>query len=410
MGLLFTSMNSRKIIWFICVVIGIALLIVGILTTVAKQRFLSHISTLAPLPPMGWNGWNHFGCKEEVNETLIKEIVLALKSSGMRDVGYEYVVLDDCWQIGRDTQGNIIPDPKKFPSGMRALGDYIHKHGMKFGIYTSAGRKTCEKREGSYRNELRDVQAYASWGVDYIKVDWCGIEYLDTKTQYEKWRRAIEKTGRPIVLSIAIADIEKIDNNEVWKWGRGIGHLWRTARDVLDYWPDVLRVLDRNAQYAQYSGPHGWNDADMLQVGNGGMTDEEYKSHFSMWAMMASPLMAGNDVRFMQPRIKKILTNYEVIAIDQDPLGIQGTKVFDNSHGQEIWKKQLAGGKTALAMFNRADEEATMIFSWDMLGVATASAEVRNAWSHDTVELSSNDFTVTLPSHGVEVFVVAIPQ
>ncbi len=401
------SMKNQRIIWYACIVFGLLLVIVLGMQLVTRQRFLPQLDKLAPTPPMGWNGWNHFGCSEKINEDFVKEIVLAMVNSGMKDAGYEYVVLDDCWQIGRDARGNIIPDPKKFPSGMRALGDYIHKHGMKFGIYTSAGRKTCEKREGSYKSEQRDVQAYASWGVDYIKVDWCGIEYLDTKTQYEKWRRAIEKTGRPIVLSIAIADIEKIDNNEVWKWGRGIGHLWRTARDVLDYWPDVLRVLDRNAQYAQYSGPHGWNDADMLQVGNGGMTDEEYKSHFSMWAMMASPLMAGNDVRSMEPRIKKILTNYEVIAIDQDPLGIQGTKIFDNSLGQEIWKKPLIGGRVALAVFNRADDEASVTFSWDTLGVATLSAQVRNAWSHDVVDISSNDTTVMLPSHGVEVFIAA---
>jgi len=364
------------------------------------------VRNLAPTPPMGWNGWNHFRCSDEVNEQLIRETVDALVASGMKDVGYSYVVLDDCWQVARDEFGHIVPDLKKFPGGMRALGDYIHGRGLKFGIYTSAGRTTCEKRSGSFGFERNDVKTYASWGVDYIKVDWCGIEYLDTETQYKKWRKAIEQSGRPMVLSIAIADIEKIPYNNVWQWGRGIGHLWRTTVDILDYYPDILRIIDQNSQYARYGGPNGWNDADMLQVGNGGMTIEEYKTHFSMWAMMASPLFAGNDVRNMKSDIKDILTNKEIIAVNQDILGKQATKIVQ-VESREVWLKPLYDSRAhAVAVLNRLDDSAYTVIEWKQLGLTGKRYLVRDLWKRLDDGIYTDKYEVVIPAHGTVVLLL----
>lgn len=361
---------------------------------------------IAPTPPMGWNGWNHFRCSPELNEQAFKEIVDALEASGMRDAGYMYVNLDDCWQIARSSEGTIIVDPQRFPSGIAALAKYVHSKGLKFGIYTSAGRLTCERRPGSYGFEYQDVQTYASWGVDYIKVDWCGIEYLDTYTQYMKWRDAIAATGRPMVLSIAIANIDFIENNEVWLWGRDAGQLWRTAIDIQDDWNDMLRVMDRNSQYAQYAGPSGWNDADMLQIGNGGMTTEEYRTHFTMWAMMASPLIAGNDVRNMPEDIREILTQPEVIAINQDRLGNQARLIM-SKNGIQMWSKKLSGfGKHyAIALLNRTEEEKDADIVWQELGLPRL-VFVRNIWEKKNRGLSWKDYSIAVPPHGVVLLIV----
>lgn len=381
--------------------------VMGVLIGAQKALFGVRMTMMAPIPPMGWNGWNHFRCSEKVNESLVKQIADAMVSSGMKAVGYRYINLDDCWQVARDRFGTIVPDIHKFPNGMRSLGEYIHSKGLLFGIYTSAGRTTCEKRPGSFGYEQQDVNTYASWGVDYVKVDWCGIDYLDTETQYKKWRQVIEKTGRPMVLSIAIADIEKIDHNDVWKWGHGIGHMWRTTRDIIDYWPDILRIIDENSQYSKFSGPNGWNDADMLQVGNGNMTIEEYRTHFTMWAMMASPLIAGNDIRNMSSDIRNTLTNKDVIAIDQDPLGIQAKKIAESGTGQEVWIKQLARKNTyAVSVVNRADQDASYTISWQTIGVGSVKVRVVDVWAKQDRGISTLQYEVKLPVHGTVLLVV----
>lgn len=385
---------------FIFLLLYISILL--ILTSQSQTVKRTSLNDLALTPPMGWNGWNHFRCDEAVNEQLIKEMADAMVESGMKDVGYEYINLDDCWQIGRRNDETIIVDPERFPSGMQALVDYVHSKGLKFGIYTSAGRQTCEGRPGSYGYEQKDADTYAHWGVDYVKVDWCGIEYLDTVTQYSKWRQAIKSTGRPMVLSIAIADITNpnIGDNRPWIWGKGIGHLWRTTLDIRDRWEDIVRIIDRNSQYAEYARVGGWNDPDMLEVGNGGMTEVEYRSHFSMWAMMAAPLVVGNDLRNMSTTTKEILTNSEVIAVNQDPLGIQGTKVSENG-GLEVWSKKLQGyGNRAVVLLNRESRPANITVKWSDTNLADA-ALVRDLWARENLGLSVSSYTAEVPSHGV---------
>lgn len=356
---------------------------------------------LALRPPMGWNGWNHFRCSPKLNEKTFKEIVDTIVGTGMRDAGYQYVSLDDCWQIGRGADGQIIVDPERFPSGIKALATYVHERDMFFGIYTSAGRLTCEKRPGSYGYEYIDTTTYASWGVDYIKVDWCGIEYLDTQTQYRVWSDAIKQTGRPMVLNIAIAAIETIENNAVWEWGHGVADSWRTARDLLDFWDDILRVADINTRYADYSRIGGWNDADMMQVGNGGMDLESYRSHFSLWSMMSSPLIAGNDVREMSPEIIKILTNKEVISINQDPLGEQA-KVVAESDGVQVWVKRLYHrGDRAVGVLNRSEQEKTYYLHWSDLKLLPI-VFYRDLWAEKPRwQFSNGSLKITLRPHQI---------
>ena len=250
-------------------------------------------------PPMGWNSWNKFGCN--VNETIVRGVADAMVSSGMRDAGYAYVVVDDCWHGPRDADGNISADPERFPSGMRALGDYIHSRGLKFGLYSDAGRTTCGGRPGSQGHEFQDARTYASWGVDYLKYDWCATGTRNAEEAYALMADALRATGRDIVLSIC-----EWGSTQPWLWAANIGNLWRTTPDIYDRWEGidrwmigVMNIVDRNEPLWPYAGPGHWNDADMLEVGNGGMTTGEYRAHFSLWAMMASPLIAGNDIAGM---------------------------------------------------------------------------------------------------------------
>ena len=260
----------------------------------------AHDNGLARTPPMGWNSWNKFACN--VSEKLIKEMADAMVTSGMRDAGYIYLVIDDCWQIDRDAQGNILPDPQRFPSGMKALADYIHSKGLKFGLYSDAGTLTCQKRPGSRGYEFQDARQYAAWDVDYLKYDWCSTSTQNAQASYSIMRDALLKAGRPIVFSICEWGTAK-----PWLWARDVGNLWRTTGDIQDCWDckrdwggmGVVHILDLQDGLQSYAGPGHWNDPDMLEVGNGGMTTTEYRAHFSLWCLLASPLMAGNDLRSM---------------------------------------------------------------------------------------------------------------
>jgi alpha-galactosidase len=362
---------------------------------------------LAKTPPMGWNSWNKFGCN--VSEDLIKSVADAIASNGMKEVGYEYVVIDDCWQVSRDADGNIVADPKRFPSGMKALGDYIHSKGLKFGIYSDAGEKTCQGRPGSEGHEFQDARTYASWGVDYLKYDWCHTGTRNAEEAYTTMRNALAATGRPIVFSIC-----EWGTSKPWLWAKDIGNLWRTTGDISDRWEGrkkwadgsccsngVVDILDLEAGLESYAGPGHWNDPDMLEVGNGGMTDTEYRAHFSLWAILAAPLIAGNDVRSMSPDIKEILTNEEVIAVDQDPLGMQGTRVSKNGE-LEVWARQLKDGSRAVALLNRGGNEASIAVTWEELGYpGHLSAEVRDLWAHKDEGRFTRKFERSVPSHGV---------
>src|SRR5207245_124793 len=307
---------------------------------------------LARTPPMGWNSWNHFGCN--VSEQLIKETADAIVATGSCDAGYRYVVIDDCWQVARDAAGTLVADSTRLSHGSKALADYVHARGLGFGIYTDAGTNTCQRRPGTYGHEEQDARTFAAWGVDYVKEDWCHAEGLDAPTQYAKFRDALAKAGRPIVFSIC-----EWGSNEPWAWAPPIGNLWRTTGDIRDKWSSMPSLLDLSSQHASVARPGAWNDPDMLEVGNGGMTDGEYRAHFSLWAIMAAPLMAGNDVRAMSPATRDILTNAEVISVDQDSLGVQGMLVREGPPELQAWAKPLKDGARAVALLDRGDAGAT---------------------------------------------------
>ena len=357
---------------------------------------------LAKTPPMGWNSWNKFACN--VSEKLIKEMADAMVTSGMRDAGYVYLVIDDCWQIDRDGQGNILADPQRFPWGMKALADYVHSKGLKFGLYSDAGTLTCQKRPGSRGYEFQDARQYATWGVDYLKYDWCSTSTQNAPASYSIMRDALAKAGRPIVFSIC-----EWGTSKPWLWAGPIGNLWRTTGDIQDCWDckrdwggmGVVHILDLQDGLESYAGPGRWNDPDMLEVGNGGMTTTEYRSHFSLWCILAAPLMAGNDLRSMSPEIAEILTNREVIAVDQDPLGMQGRRV-KRSGDLEVWSKQLADGGRAVVLFNRGPKAAEMSVSWTDIGYPQhLTAKVRDLWAHKDLGNLSEKFSAAVPSHGV---------
>ena len=359
---------------------------------------------LAKTPPMGWNSWNKFGC--DVNEKMIREMADAMVASGMMEAGYRYIVIDDCWQVGRDKEGNIIADPERFPSGMKALGDYIHSKGLLFGIYSDAGTKTCQKRPGSRGYEFQDARQYAAWGVDYLKYDWCSHGEQNAKASYSLMRDALKAAQRPMVFSIC-----EWGTNQPWTWGADVGHLWRTTEDILDCWDCTTDwggmgwplILDKQVGLEAYSGPGHWNDPDMLEVGNKSLTMEESKAHFSLWCLLSAPLMAGNDLRSMAPETKAILTNPEIIALDQDPLGKQGTKVRDDGEF-EVWSKVLADGSRGVVLFNRGPSEARIAFSWTEIGYPVRlSAKVKDLWLHKELGKFRGGFGTTVPSHGVVV-------
>ena len=350
---------------------------------------------LAITPPMGWNSWNKFNCG--INEALIKQEADAMVSSGMKNAGYQYVNIDDCWATGRDSNGTIIADPNAFPDGIQALATYVHNKGLKLGIYTDAGTSTCAGRPGSYGHEQQDANTYASWGIDYLKEDWCNTPGLDPQTEYTVMRNALNATGRPIVFSICDQG-----TNAPWIWGPTTGNLWRTTDDIQDNWDRMLAVLDSSSLHAPAAGPGSWNDPDMLEVGNGGMTTAEDQAHFSLWAEMAAPLIAGNDLATMSSSTQTILTNSEVIAVDQDSAGVQGTVVSDNGAGLQVWSKKLSGsGSRSVVLFNRSNSAANMTANWTNLGLAGGSATVRDLINHTDLGSFNDNYTVNVPSHGV---------
>jgi alpha-galactosidase len=352
---------------------------------------------LAKTPPMGWNSWNKF--KGQVSDKVVREIADAMVTSGMRDAGYVYVNIDDTWEgENRDPQGNITSN-SKFPD-MKALADYVHSKGLKLGIYTSPGPNTCAGYEGTYGHEEQDARTFAEWGIDYIKYDWCGARniYSDEEMQavYQKMGEALQKTKRPIVYSLC-----QYGRQDVWKWGADTGgNLWRTTGDIGDRWESMTRIGFGQNDLAPYAAVGHWNDPDMLEVGNGGMTENEYKTHMSLWAILAAPLLAGNDVRTMDATTRNILLNREVIAIDQDKAGKQGKRVWQSGE-QEIWVRELASGASVIGVFNRGTESKEVSLNWTDLGIKKSPNKARDLWSHSDVDLRTADQKVTVPAHGV---------
>jgi alpha-galactosidase len=349
---------------------------------------------LARTPPMGWNSWNKFN--RRVDDTIVRGIADAMVRNGMRDAGYVYINIDDTWEAERDAKG-VLGSNTKFPD-MKALADYVHGKGLKMGIYSSPGPNTCEGYEGSYGHEEQDARTWAAWGIDYLKYDWCGAGniYKDAEMQavYQKMGDALLAVHRPIVFSLC-----QYGRVDVWKWGPEVGgNLWRTTGDISDRWASMSRIGFDQGKLAEFARPGHWNDPDMLEIGNGGMTETEYRTHMSLWSMLAAPLIAGNDLRDVPAPILEILTNREVIAIDQDKAGKEAKRV-SKAGDQEFWVRELAGGDHAVAVFNLGTDPATATIHWADLGLKKAPSRIRDLWNH--TDMKGGEFSAAIPGHGV---------
>jgi alpha-galactosidase len=368
-------------------------------------------------PPLGWNSWNSFGCG--VTETTIRQAADAMVSSGMRDAGYQYVVVDDCWfDPQRDAQGNLRAHPAKFPSGMKALGDYIHSQGLKFGIYQVPTERTCAQRggahpgsTGSMGHEGQDARTFASWGVDYLKYDWCSPDGTrdEQVARFTIMRDALRATGRPIVYSINPNSYHAAAGDK-YNWGE-VADLWRTTEDLLDIWQNsntnsypmgVGNVVDVTAPLAAQAGPGHWNDPDMLVVGRPGLTLTESRSHFALWALMAAPLMAGNDIRTMSADVGTILRSPRLLAVNQDKLGAGGRRVRDDG-ATEVFAKPLSDGSVAVGLFNRGSATTTVTTTAAQVGLSGASFTLTDLWTGATSS-SGGQVTASVPAHGVAAY------
>lgn len=352
---------------------------------------------LALTPPMGFNNWNSTHCRAEFDEAMVKDIADLFVEKGLKDAGYEYVNLDDCWALPeRDTEGRLVPDPARFPNGIEAVADYVHARGLKFGIYTSAGTKTCSDIgfPGALGHEYGDARQFADWGVDYLKYDNCNNRGADAVRRYTTMRDALRATGRPIVYSVC-----EWGENKPWRWAGGLGHLWRTTGDIRDTWGSMLSILKKNLPLAEHAGPGRWNDPDMLEVGNGGMTGTEYRTHFSMWSVMAAPLLIGTDLRDASEETFEILGNREVIAVDQDPLGKQGS-VVSSEGGRWVVAKEMRDGSRAVALFNESGGPQRITTSAEAVGLPDAPVyTLRDLWRHESSH-TAGTVSATVPAHG----------
>ncbi|POX48238.1 alpha-galactosidase [Streptomyces sp. Ru71] len=359
---------------------------------------------LALTPPMGFNNWNSTHCRAEFDETMVKGIADLFVAKGLKAAGYQYVNLDDCWALpGRDADGKLVPDPARFPNGIKAVADYVHAKGLKLGIYTSAGTKTCSNIgfPGALGHEYSDARQFADWGVDYLKYDNCNNQGVDARQRYRTMRDALKATGRPIVYSIC-----EWGENRPWEWAADVGHLWRTTGDISDSWGSMLAIAKRNLPLAPYAGPGHWNDPDMLEVGNGGMTDTEYRSHFSLWSVMAAPLLIGTDLRKATDATYEILGNKEVIAVDQDPLGKQGT-VVSSAGGRWVIAKQMKDGSRAVALFNESSTAQRIATTAQAVGLPAADGyTLRDLWRHTSYN-TAGTIAATVPAHGTVLVRVA---
>jgi alpha-galactosidase len=387
---------------------------------------VTHDDGLAKTPPMGWNSWNVFG--KRLTEQNVKETADAIVSSGLKDAGFEYIVLDDFWQGGRDSvSGQLFANEEKFPSGIKALADYVHSKGLKLGIYSDAGTKTCGEMVGSYGYEEKDAKLFAEWGVDYLKYDYCfcpdfvsaNNDYKMAFARYKTMGDALKATGRPILYSIC-----EWGPRSPWLWGKEAGgHMWRTSYDVADIWDKprnetspigILTSIDAMADLGRFAGPGGWNDPDMLVVGlnnsgyikGGGCNDIEYQTQMNMWCMFSAPLMIGCDVRNMNEATKTILLNKDVIAIDQDPAGKQGFRVY-RRNGLEVWKKYLSGDRIAIALFNRNEEERPIKVGWKEIELdPQVKYDAYDVWKHAITGKGIQNFSLSLKAHESQVFVL----
>lgn len=384
------------------------------------------LADLAKTPPMGWNSWNAFG--KNVTEQVIRETADSFVTSGLKDAGFLYIVIDDIWQGGRDaTTGLLYPDKTRFPSGIKALADYVHSKGLKFGIYSDAGDSTCGRMPGSYGHEEKDAKLFAEWGVDFLKYDYCYCpdlasvhsDYRDAMNRYKRMGDALRATGRPILFSIC-----EWGDRSPWIWGREVGgQMWRMGSDVYDIWDSprsdtdpvgILGAIDGSVNLRRFAGPGGWNDPDMLIVGlkntgnirGGGCNDIEYRTQMSMWCMMAAPLMMGCDIRQMSETTRSILLNKDIIAIDQDALGKQGYRVMKQD-GIDVWKKPLSGDRVAIAFLNRNDKTKSLSAAFKNIELdSTAQYNVYDVWKHAQAGQAQRTLSATMQPHETKVFVL----
>lgn len=402
----FVSRNLRSKRWQASAAAVLGLVLVGSMAVTPGQTAQALENDLALTPPMGWNSWNQVRCNE-LNENLVKETADAMASNGMVAAGYNYVVVDDCWQGGRDAGGVLFSHPERFPSGMKALGDYIHSKGLKFGIYGVPGTETCANfwdnypiyGLGSLNHEQQDADTFADWGVDYLKYDWCRADETDQLVRadaFGKMRDALQSTGRDIVYGISEYGV-----TEPWTWGKGVANLWRTTHDIAPTWASISGIIDDQAGLSQYAGPGGWNDPDMLQVGNGNLTNAENRSHFGMWSMLAAPLFLGTDVTGLSPETLATVTNAEVIAVNQDVLGKQAVRVRQEN-GIQVWSKELAGGDIAVALFNTTESEQIVTSNVSEIK-GTGRYTVRSLWDGKDVVNTSSVFSASVPRHGTAI-------
>jgi alpha-galactosidase len=373
---------------------------------------------LARTPPMGWNSWNAFGL--QIDEARVRFTADEMLSSGMKNAGYAYVIVDAGWKAkGRDVDGRLKADADKFPSGMKALADYVHSKGLKFGIYTDAGSEDCVSgAPGSKGFEEKDAASFAEWGVDYVKEDWCNTTGVNAREAYTKMSQSILKTGRPMVFSMC-----EWGDNQPWVWAAPVANLWRTTGDSKDCWDcgrstmnklggyprGWILILDAQRRLASFAGPGHWNDPDLLQIGHPGLTVEESRAQFSLWAILAAPLIATNDLRSISPEFHEILTNAEVIAVDQDASGIEGTRVRATPNS-EVWMRVLADGSRAIVLFNRNKSPRTVTVRWTDIGrKRTDSLPLRDLWKHRDLGTLKEAYSALVPSHGVVMIQAAPP-
>ncbi|MDT4901579.1 MAG: alpha-galactosidase [Pseudonocardiales bacterium] len=373
----------------------------AVVSLVAATPASALANGLAKAPPMGFNDWNSFGCA--VDEQLIEQTADYFVSSGLKAAGYNYVNIDDCWLLkARSADGHLVPDPVKFPDGIKGTADYVHSLGLKLGIYEDAGTKTCAGYPGSLGHEQTDANDFAAWGVDYLKYDNCNNQsngsLADYKARYTAMGDALKKTGRPIVYSICEWGV-----NDPATWAGDIGNLWRTTGDINDSWGSLKSIINQNLNLYPYAKPGAWNDPDMLEVGNGHMTDTEYKTHFGLWAEMAAPLLIGTDLRKATPATLSILLNKDVIAIDQDKLGVQG-QVIAQGNGTMVFNKPLKNGDRAVALYNSNDAAATMSTTAAQIGLTRSTAySLKDVWSGTTTE-TAGTISAVVPAHGTALY------
>ena len=391
-------------------------LIISVLITISSLSiFAQNTEKLALTPPMGWNSWNTF--QTNISEDLVKGVVDAFIRDGLKDAGYNYIVLDDGWMaMERDAQGNLVPDPKKFPSGLKSLSDYIHSKGLKFGIYNCAGNKTCGGYPGSRGHEYQDALMYASWGVDYLKYDWCNTDKINPIGAYTTMSEAIKTTKRPMIFSLC-----EWGNSEPWKWAKEVGQLWRTTGDIYpcfncefkhDSWSawGVMKIANMRQDNRRGAGPGHWNDPDMLEVGNG-MSVSEDRAHFALWCMMAAPLIMGNDVRKASKETVSLLTNKNLIAVDQDSLGMQGFR-YSCKDSMEIWARPLANFEWAVCFINTSSKAQKLSFNWQTeeiidnvfkynINAKINTYKIKDLLKNTFITSTDKPLETTIPSHDV---------